>query len=216
MDQPDTHALLKAHIDQYTRKDGTVVQAHDDKRVAAKPNDRHGHPNVVGKAEKLRGGNASEAHGFEFAGKEFRASGKTGKSAHDGTPVRHFREATEDGRDTGQHVWLDDDGRVHADSTDEVGRLRREGEAHAAASKAALPASSVSVAGEDRYAFANGGKPSGAGTWMFSPHKSVDFSKHKAGEDYFQSPHGTKYSDAKKQAKAWAAQKGHSEVHVQT
>lgn len=29
--------LLKSHVDQYTRKDGTVVQAHDDKRVAAQP-----------------------------------------------------------------------------------------------------------------------------------------------------------------------------------
>lgn len=27
--------LLKAHIDQYVRKDGSVVQAHDDKRAAA-------------------------------------------------------------------------------------------------------------------------------------------------------------------------------------
>jgi hypothetical protein len=30
-------ALLKSHVDQYTRSDGTVVQAHDDKRVAAAP-----------------------------------------------------------------------------------------------------------------------------------------------------------------------------------
>lgn len=29
--------LLKSHIDQYTRKDGSVVQAHDDKRTAAAP-----------------------------------------------------------------------------------------------------------------------------------------------------------------------------------
>ena len=29
--------LLKAHIDQYVRKDGSVVQAHDDKRAAAAP-----------------------------------------------------------------------------------------------------------------------------------------------------------------------------------
>jgi hypothetical protein len=28
-------ALLKSHVGQYTRKDGVVVQAHDDKRVAA-------------------------------------------------------------------------------------------------------------------------------------------------------------------------------------
>ena len=29
--------LLKSHIDAYTRKDGAVVQAHDDNRVAASP-----------------------------------------------------------------------------------------------------------------------------------------------------------------------------------
>lgn len=29
--------LLKAHVDQYVRKDGSVVQAHDDKRQAAAP-----------------------------------------------------------------------------------------------------------------------------------------------------------------------------------
>ena len=33
----DKLTLLKSHIDQYTRKDGTVVQAHDDKRQAAQP-----------------------------------------------------------------------------------------------------------------------------------------------------------------------------------
>lgn len=30
-------AMLKSHIDTFTRKDGTVVQAHDDKRLAAQP-----------------------------------------------------------------------------------------------------------------------------------------------------------------------------------
>lgn len=34
----DKFDLLKSHIDQYNRSDGTVVQAHDDKRVAAQPN----------------------------------------------------------------------------------------------------------------------------------------------------------------------------------
>lgn len=88
------------------------------------------HPNVVGHAEKLQGGDASKAHGFHFAGKEFSSSGKEGKSAHDGTPVRHFRELTESGRDDGQHVWLDHSGRVHADSTSEVSSLRKQYEAH--------------------------------------------------------------------------------------
>lgn len=34
-------ALLKAHVDQYVKKDGTVVQAHDDKRQAAAPKQVH-------------------------------------------------------------------------------------------------------------------------------------------------------------------------------
>jgi hypothetical protein len=33
-DEGDDHHVLKAHIEAYTRKDGAVVQAHDDKRVA--------------------------------------------------------------------------------------------------------------------------------------------------------------------------------------
>ena len=36
MDQ-DKFSLLKSHVEAYTRKDGSVVQAHDDKRVAAAP-----------------------------------------------------------------------------------------------------------------------------------------------------------------------------------
>lgn len=210
-------ALLKAHVDQYVKKDGTVVQAHDDKRQAAAqkpsgspyaaarssvmmsvgaahkpaakkmldameaggdhaeefgkyhfgasheivkktlqkhgidvgggggakpaeagaPADPYGHPQVVGKAEKLQGGDASKAHGFHFAGKEYSASGKEGTSFHDGTPVRHFTEMTGTGHDDGQHVWMDHSGRVHADMKSEVKGLRSDYEAHA--KKAAKP-----------------------------------------------------------------------------
>lgn len=215
-------ALLKAHVDSYTKKDGTFVQSHDDKRQAAAPKsaspvhasqasrmvashlhkmgwgegklyhaengdhgvapsngkisvfkkngmehvssfdhdpynfteshakalaekihgsiggaDPYGHPQVVGKAEKLQGGDASKAHGFHFAGKQYSASGKEGKSFHDGTPVRHFSEMTESGNDDGQHVWMDHSGRVHADSKSEVKGLRAAYEAHA--KKAAKP-----------------------------------------------------------------------------
>lgn len=119
-DQPGKIELLKSHIDTYTRKDGTIVQAHDDKRVA-KPD---GHPMIAGRAEKLQGGDAKTAHGFRFAGKEFSASGKTGTSFHDGRPVRHFREGTSDGGDSGDHVWLDHHGNVHADSYSDVRRLK--------------------------------------------------------------------------------------------
>jgi hypothetical protein len=36
----ETFDLLKAHIEAFTRKDGSVVQAHDDKRTAAKAPDK--------------------------------------------------------------------------------------------------------------------------------------------------------------------------------
>lgn len=40
-------ALLKAHVGSYTRKDGTFVQEHDDKRQAAKPSSpKPGHMDV--------------------------------------------------------------------------------------------------------------------------------------------------------------------------
>ncbi len=122
-------ALVKAHVDQFTKKDGTVVQAHDTKVTAA---EAPPHPNVVGHAEKLQGGDASKAHGMHFAGKEYSASGKAGNSNHDGAPVRHFREVTSSGNDDGQHVWMDHGGRVHADAGSEAPRLRKEYEAHAA------------------------------------------------------------------------------------
>ena len=50
---------------------------------------------------------------------------------HDDTPVRHFTELTGTGDDDGEHVWMDHSGRVHADDTSSVKRLRGEYEAHA-------------------------------------------------------------------------------------
>lgn len=35
MNKPAVILFFKSHVDTYTRKDGTVVQAHDDKRQAA-------------------------------------------------------------------------------------------------------------------------------------------------------------------------------------
>lgn len=131
----DKVELLKSHVAAYTRKDGAVVQAHDDKRPTAAS--KYDHPNVVGKAEKLQGGDASKAHGMSFAGKEFSASGKEGTSFHDDTPVRHFTELSDED-DSGEHVWMDHKGRVHADGTTEVPRLRKMNEAHVA--KSALKA----------------------------------------------------------------------------
>lgn len=117
--------------------DGKTVSHHKDDLVpaVARPEksagDQYGHPNVVGHAENLKGGDASKAHGMHFAGKEYIASGKEGKSMHDDTPVRHFTELTGTGDDDGEHVWMDHSGRVHADDTSSVKRLRGEYEAHA-------------------------------------------------------------------------------------
>lgn len=144
MDQ-DKFSLLKSHISQYSRSDGTVVQAHDDNRGAAAPKaDPYGHPNVVGKSSKMVNGNwtketgyketehtgkPTDAHAIHFAGKKYLSSGKTGTSSHDGTPTRAFNE--DDGTDEGGHrVWLDDKARVHADSASEVNGLRKKYEAH--------------------------------------------------------------------------------------
>lgn len=146
--------LLKSHIDAYTRKDGSFVAAHDDKRQAAMPkppskaasSDSYDHPNVVGKPSKMVNGNwtketgyqetehtgkPTEAHAIHFAGKKYLNSGKTGTSAHDGTPTRAFNEDNGTG-EGGHRVWLDDKARVHADSASEVAGLRKKHEAESA------------------------------------------------------------------------------------
>lgn len=121
--------------------DGKTVSHHKDDLVpaVARPEksagDQYGHPDVVGHAENLKGGDASKAHGMHFAGKEYIASGKEGKSMHGDTPVRHFTELTGTGDDDGEHVWMDHSGRVHANDTSSVKRLRGEYEAHKAKSE---------------------------------------------------------------------------------
>lgn len=64
----------------------------------------------------------------------------------------------------------------------------------------------------DHYKSAHGKAPSGEGSWMFTPYKSINFSKHKEGEHYI-SVHG-KYGEAKKKAQAWAKSKGHGIIKV--
>jgi hypothetical protein len=59
--------LLKSHVDQYTRSDGTVVQAHDDKRMAAQVHPAVAH--AVAAGAKYKSGvaafsNAAAAHSF--------------------------------------------------------------------------------------------------------------------------------------------------------
>lgn len=153
-------ALLKAHVQSFTRKDGTFVQEHE---------------------------RQIEAHGVK--GMKSTPWKKTFKSQ------KHFEE------------WLDkNSGDVDVHGTRDAGPAK------------ASTASAVDVQGEGRYEFANGKKPSGRGSYIFSPHKTHNFSEHgsKAGEHFFQSSGDATYSDAKKQAKAWAASKGHGSLHLQT
>lgn len=130
--------LLKSHVKGYSRKDGTYVQEHDDKRQkkAAAPAGGGGysHPHVVGKATVIdpHATGPKDTSGIQFAGTEYWSTGKKGKSFHDETPVREFES------EDGHRVWLDDHGRVHADDISEVDRLRKKGEA--VAEKPAAPA----------------------------------------------------------------------------
>jgi len=145
--------LLKSHINAFTRKDGAVVAAHDDKRVAAqaKP-DAYGHPNVVGKPSHLiqdisnkagvrketpHTGKPTDAPMMRYNGKLYFQSNRTAESFHDKTPVtRYDHYEDDDGDDEGTHrVWMDDQSRIHADSTTEVKGLRAEYENHQAKSK---------------------------------------------------------------------------------
>jgi hypothetical protein len=121
--------LLKSHVKGYSRKDGTYVQDHDDKRQkkAAAPAGGGGysHPHVVGKATVTdpHATGPGDASVIQFAGTEYFSTSKKGKSFHDETPVREFES------EDGHRVWMDDHGRVHADDISEVDRLRKKGEA---------------------------------------------------------------------------------------
>lgn len=153
---PPVTILIKSHIKGYTRKDGTLVKEHDDRRrapVKGKPGnerdmfdpqdvpsgppaktDPYGHPTVVGKATDMddEPGKATE---FKFHGMTFTSTNKSGTSMADGTPVREFHEMNDEedgGADSGMRVWLDGQGRVHADSHGEVKKLRQKTEADAA------------------------------------------------------------------------------------
>lgn len=134
----ETVVLAKARVKAYTRKDGTFVKEHDNNRQAAKPDAYGGHPTVVGRIhshKELSGRDEVDGKGdpmsatttsIGFAGKTYSWTGKTGKSAHDGIPVRAFEH-----EESGHRVWVDAKGRVHADSTTEVAGLRKQHEAHA-------------------------------------------------------------------------------------
>lgn len=123
--RPD--ALLKSHVEGYTRKDGTPVKPHDDKRVKKAPDEKYSHPHAVGKAELTDhyAEGAHDASTMKFAGTHYNSTGKDGKSFHDETPVREFES------EDGHRVWMDHHSRVHADSKGEVEGLRAKADAHA-------------------------------------------------------------------------------------
>lgn len=124
--------LAKARVRAYTRRDGAFVAEHDDKRPAAHSKaGGYDHPSVVGRATPNHP-NPAQADSILFNGRHYSASGGGyGTSLHDGTKVRQFNEVT-DQEDGGHRVWMDDTGRVHADSKDEVSKLRAEHAAHQA------------------------------------------------------------------------------------
>ena len=64
---------------------------------------------------------------------------------------------------------------------------------------------------DDSYQGAHGKKPRGQGNWYISHAKSIDFSKHKEGEDYVS--HNGSLTDAKKKAAKVLGPK-HSVLHV--
>lgn len=82
--------------------------------------------------------------------------------------------------------------------------------------KKPVPASKVSVEGEDQYEYVHGKRPSGRGSWYFSKKRKIDFSKDKAEKDFYQSPSNTLYSDAKRKAREWAGESGAESVYLQT
>jgi hypothetical protein len=124
--------LAKARVRAYTRRDGAFVAEHDDKRPAKQSQaGGYDHPSVVGHATPNHA-DPAQAHSILFNGRHYSASGGGyGTSLHDGTKVRQFNEVTED-EDNQHRVWMDDAGRVHADSKYEVPKLRAEYEAHQA------------------------------------------------------------------------------------
>lgn len=68
--------------------------------------------------------------------------------------------------------------------------------------------------GTTGYQWAHGKKPSGQGSWFFTSHRrGVDFARDQEGKDYIQLNMMT-YSDAKRAARAWAKQQGHTQIFV--
>lgn len=144
--KPSGRGIPKQASAADTKKAGDALRSEMEKHGAV----TYDHPSVVGKVGKMTNyewtketgskpvehtGAPSNAHEFEFAGETYRPINKEATSMHDGTPVTAAE--TEDGH----RIWVDDAGRVHADSTDEIAGLRKKYEASVApkAEKKAAP-----------------------------------------------------------------------------
>lgn len=98
------------------------------------------HPFVAGKAECK--GSPEKSSSLKFAGREYHASGKSGKSIHDDTPVREFEH------ESGHKVWMDDAARVHANNEDEVDSLRQESSKYSSGDKETIKENTETAKGE--------------------------------------------------------------------
>lgn len=82
--------FFKAHVDTYTRKDGSVVPAHDDKRQAASaPAGKHDVKLIEGTMDKPGG---YSVNGKEFTGDEHEELVDEAKqmSIDTGKPIHHI------------------------------------------------------------------------------------------------------------------------------
>ncbi len=123
--QGNNYARYHAPVEDAPVGGGSLKEdaAGEKNRNLGKPT--YDHPNVVGKAD-FGGQSPEKALSMKFAGTHYAATGKTGNSNHDQTPVREFES------EDGHRVWADGAGRVHADSRSEVAGLRQKFDEHTA------------------------------------------------------------------------------------
>jgi hypothetical protein len=110
-------ALAKSHVSGYTRKNGTFVGEHDDKRSASgigkvtKMYTHHFDEEKDSDTEKEHVGSALDAHEVQFANRRFLKTGKKRKSPGDGADQHEFDSMS------GSHpnIWVDAKGNCHTE-----------------------------------------------------------------------------------------------------
>lgn len=108
------HDLRPADTHHWPEEDGSQAKKAPPKPA---PKDLDSHPSVIGKAEKK----SENGHSFEFDGREYHKTGKSGTSLHDETPVDEYEHP-----ESGHRVWKDAKDRVHADDHEDARRYRGE------------------------------------------------------------------------------------------